>query len=216
MVIGILGGTFDPIHYGHLRPAAEVLRALSLSEVRFVPAARPPHRPAPVAEWVHRLHMLQLATAPERGFRVDEREAQIPGPSYTVRTLESMRAEFGQARLCLLMGSDAFRGLTSWFQWERLLDFAHIAVMERPGSPMRTLEASLPAWVHGRLCREPQALERTANGLILLQRVEPQNISASAIRADIAAGRSVREMLPPAVWDYIRSNQLYGYKHQGA
>jgi nicotinate-nucleotide adenylyltransferase len=213
-VIGILGGTFDPIHYGHLRPAAQVLQALDLEEIRFVPTARPPHRKPPVASYEHRSRMVELAIASLDRFRVDDRESRIPGPSYTVHTLASLRAELGKQPLCLLIGSDAFLELESWYQWRRLLQLAHIVVMERPGSPMATA-AQLPAWASERVCREKGELARSPSGKLLLQHVDPQDISASRIRAMIANGQSIAGLLPDAVWHYIRRNRLYHYKDQG-
>lgn len=215
-MIGLLGGTFDPIHYGHLRPAAEVRHALGFAELRLVPTARPPHRQPPVASFEHRLRMVGLAIAQSPGFVVDDREHRMPGPSYTVRTLESLRAELGAVPLCLLMGTDAFRGLTTWYQWERLFELAHIVVMERPGSPLSVLASGLPPWAQPRLCRERERLARAAGGLIVLQPVQPQEVSASAIRAMIAAGRTPQGLLPDAVWNYIQVNRLYGYRSQGA
>lgn len=216
LMIGILGGTFDPIHYGHLRPAAEVTQALALAELRIVPAARPPHRRPPVAAFNDRLRMAELAAASEPGFVVDDREGRFPGPSYTVPTLESLRAELGAGPLCLLMGTDAFRGLESWFEWRRLFELAHIVVMERPGAPMAALESRLPPWARPRLCRERGQLARAPAGCIMLERVRPQDISASAIRAMIAAGESPQGLLPEAVWNYIQANRLYGYRSEKA
>ncbi|MFQ5934799.1 MAG: nicotinate-nucleotide adenylyltransferase [Acidiferrobacterales bacterium] len=216
VVIGILGGTFDPIHYGHLRPTAQVQRALDLEQVRFVPAARPPHRRPPAAAWKHRLQMVQLAVAQKPRFDVDDREAHMKGPSYTVSTLSSMREEFGSISLCLLMGSDAFRGLESWHQWRRLFELAHIVVMARPGSPLAQLELQLPQWARNRFCRDKRELSRTKSGRVIFQQVDPQEISASSLRTKIKSGESVQGLLPDAVWDYIRNNHLYGYGNQGA
>ncbi len=216
LVIGILGGTFDPIHYGHLRPAAEVMRALAFSELRIIPAANPPHRQAPIAPFDDRLRMAELAAANEPGFVVDDREGRFRGPSYTVHTLESLRAEPGMQSLCLLMGTDTFRGLESWFEWKRLFELAHIVVMERPGVPMPALEASLPPWARPRLSRERGELALVPAGRIVLERVHPQDISASAIRAMIAAGRSPQGLLPEGVWHYVKQRGLYGYRGQRA
>ena len=209
IVIGILGGTFDPIHYGHLRPAAQVLIALDLEEVRFIPAARPPHRQAPAVSFEHRLHMVELAMAENRRFRVDGREMRMPGPSYTVQTLESLRREYGSKPICLLMGSDAFSELESWYQWERLLELSHIVVMERPQS---SVGMRLPVWAEHRLCLDGRELSSRPNGRVLLQDVEPQDISASRIRALIARGQPVAGLLPDTVYSYIQKNRLYGCK----
>lgn len=212
-MIGILGGTFDPIHYGHLRPATQVLVALDLEEVRFIPAARPPHRRMPAATFEHRLRMVELAVAENPRFRVDEREMSMPGPSYTVHTLESLRGEYGSRPICLLMGSDAFRELESWYQWKRLFELSHIVVMERPDSPTG---AQLPGWAEHRLCRDKIELSNSPGGRIWIQHVDPQNISASHIRALIARGQSVAGLVPGVVGDYIRNNHLYGHNSPSA
>lgn len=213
-MIGILGGTFDPIHYGHLRPAVQVLLALDLEEIRFVPTARPPHREPPAASYEHRLRMVELAIASHDRFRVDDRESRMPGPSYTVHTLESLRAELGEQPLCLLIGSDAFLGIESWYQWRRLLQLANIVVMERPRSPMAAA-APLPVWAREHICRHKDEFAHSPSGMLLLQHVDPQDISASRIRAMITNGQSIAGLLPDAVWDYIRRNRLYHYKDQG-
>lgn len=207
--IGVLGGTFDPIHYGHLRPADEARKALGLSEVRVIPAARPPHRRAPVASAEQRLRMVELAVATMPGFVVDDREYRRGGPSYTVLTLESLRAEFGSRPLCLLMGMDAFAGIESWHQWARLPALAHLVVMHRPGSPLPARAADLPEWARARVARSPRALAAQPAGSILFQPVTPQDISGTRIRAAIAAGEDVRAWLPPAVWQYIDTHNLY-------
>lgn len=211
-MIGILGGTFDPIHYGHLRPADQVLLVLGLDEVRLVPAAIPPHRIAPVAACKHRLRMVELAVAEWPGLHVDDRETRMNGPSYTVRTLESMRVEFGGRQLCLLMGADAFYGLESWYRWEQLLELAHIIVMQRPGWPLPGPAAKLPVWARARVGRDKGQLLDKSTGLIMFHQVDPQDISGSRIRSMIAKGRSVHRLMPNPVWEYIRANQLYGYK----
>ncbi len=209
-MIGIFGGTFDPIHYGHLRPVAEVARALALAEVRFIPAGTPPHRARPFADAPHRLRMVELALQGQPTFRVDDCELQRGGPSYTVDTLSSLRAELGTTRLCLIIGMDAFLGLPTWHDWQRLFTQAHIAVMHRPGSNM----GRLPEWAAGRVCDDPARLRETEAGLVWLQAVTPQDISASAIRARRARGLSIAGLVPPAVADYIDDHQLYTHEQQ--
>jgi nicotinate-nucleotide adenylyltransferase len=207
-MIGILGGTFDPIHYGHLRPAQEALRALPLTEIRLVPAGQPPHRRAPVASAAHRLRMAELAVADLPGFVVDDREIRRRGPSYTVLTLEALRAELGEQPLCLLLGMDAFAGLETWHQWERLPLLAHLVVLTRPGWKFPS-QAELHRWARDRLAPVAAELARAPAGRIYFQAVTPQEISASGIREAIAHGRPVAGLLPPAVLDYIRQNRLY-------
>jgi nicotinate-nucleotide adenylyltransferase len=212
--VGLFGGTFDPVHFGHLRPALECLEALGLSELRLIPAAVPPHRAAPVAKPEQRLAMLRLAVADQPGFVVDARELQRPGPSYTVDTLRELRAELGDARpLCLLLGTDAFLGLPGWHEWQALPELAHLVVMLRPGFQANGLLErggdAIRALLKTRGVDTPAALQARPAGTVWLQPVTSLDISATAIRANIAAGGSVRYLLPDAVWRYIEENGLY-------
>ena len=206
--LGILGGTFDPIHYGHLRPAREILRALDLAEIRFIPAACPPHRRPPLATAEQRLSMVKLAVADTPGFSVDDRELKRGGLSYTVPTLESLRAEVADRPLCILMGADAFEGIETWRQWQRLPELAHMVVMARPGWAVPSAEA-LPAWARGRLGNDPRELTLTPGGKIYFQTVTPQDISATQIRAAIARDEPIEKLLPSTVADYIRRARIY-------
>ena len=131
--IGIFGGTFDPIHYGHLRTAFELLQALRLGELRFMPAGNPPHREQPMASAEQRVAMVRAATAGQPGFTVDDRETRREGPSYSVDTLAGLRAEHPTRPLCLIVGMDAFLGLPKWHQWQDILKLAHLVVAHRPG-----------------------------------------------------------------------------------
>jgi len=205
-VIGILGGTFDPPHYGHLRPARELVSALGLSELRFIVAANPPHRAPPVASPADRLAMLQLAIAGEPVFVADDREIRRGGPSYTILTLESLRGELAGQPLCLIMGMDAFLGLDGWHRWQELWVHAHIVAMPRPGWPV---EHGLPAWAASRLCRNAHELTQSLAGRLWIQPVTPQDISSTRIRAELARGASVADWLPPAVLQYINDNRIY-------
>ena len=130
--MGIFGGTFDPIHYGHLRTAFEMLQALRFGEVRFMPCGNPPHRDAPKADAALRLRMVHVATAAQEGFVVDDRELQRDGPSYSVDTLKALRKEYPQRPLALIIGMDAFLGLPKWYHWQEILELAHIVVAHRP------------------------------------------------------------------------------------
>ena len=206
--LGILGGSFDPIHYGHLRPAQAVRDRLALEPMLIIPAPHPPHRRLPVAEAHHRLRMAELACEEFAGFQVDDREYRRGGPSFTVLTLESLRSEFGRRPICLLLGMDAFEGLETWHEWTRLPQLAHLVVMTRPGWEFPG-EAQLPAWARGRVVHEARALSQSSAGNILFQPVPPEDISATALRAAIARGESVRGRVPDAVWEYIGANHLY-------
>ena len=131
--IGVFGGTFDPIHYGHLRTAFEMLQALRFDEVRFMPCGSPPHRGAPIADAELRLQMVKVATEGQHGFVVDDRELLRDGPSYSVDTLTALRGEFPLRPIALIIGMDAFLGLPKWYQWREILQLAHIVVAHRPG-----------------------------------------------------------------------------------
>jgi len=206
-MMGILGGTFDPIHYGHLRPAQETMRALGLAELRLIPSHQPPHRAAPVAAPAERLQMVRLACAEFSGFTVDDRELRRPGPSYAADTLDSLRTEIGDRPLCYLMGADAFRYFESWHEWERIPDLAHLVVMQRPGTTLPS--SSLPEWARLRLTEQRSDLERAPAGRLWIQSVTPQEISATQVRAAVARHESVQSCLPAAVWEFIRDQHVY-------
>lgn len=207
--VGVLGGTFDPIHLGHLRPALEVLEQLQLAEIRLVPCHIPPHRRRPQASAADRVRMLELAVDGQAGFTVDRRELERAGPSYSVDTLSSLRAELGPERpLCLIMGMDAFAGLPSWHRWERLIELAHIVVTHRPGSPA-SQDIDLGEWLAQVRTEDPKALHSTPSGHVWFCPVTQLDISATDIRRRIAAGRSPRYLTPEAVWAYIRDQGLY-------
>ena len=214
-VLAILGGTFDPIHYGHLRLAADVRRALGLDEVRLIPAGRPPHRAAPAASAEHRLAMTQLGCVEFPGLAVDGREIHREGPSYTVLTLESLHDEAPRRPLALIVGGDAFAGLDQWWRWVQLFTLAHLLVIERPGKPLepQALPTALKTQWERRLTTDSRRLDRSLAGAILRVPVTPQPISASAIRAALARGaagrESIRGLLPAGVLEYIDRNQLY-------
>jgi nicotinate-nucleotide adenylyltransferase len=206
--IGVLGGTFDPVHFGHLRSALELLEQLSLAKIRFIPCRQPPHRDAPIASPKQRLTLLQLALVGEARFILDERELARPGPSYMVDTLASLRAEQGDTPLCLILGSDAFGGLTRWHRWVELIELAHLLIMKRPGEPLPQ-EGRLGELLETRRIRHPAQLRQQVAGFILPVKVTQLAISATQIRALIKAGQSPRYLLPDAVWDYIQERRLY-------
>jgi len=208
--IGILGGTFDPIHYGHLRPALELLNALELAEVRFLPCRIPAHRGAPLVTADQRLALVRLATAGQPGFVADDRELRRDGPSYMFDTLISLREDFGDTPLCLIVGTDAFRELHTWHRWRDLTRLAHIVVMQRPGA-LKPFEPVLEEFVTPRVIYDAFALRQKPAGGILFQPVTQLNISATQIRTLLARGQSPRYLLPDAVLDYIHQRALYRF-----
>ncbi|MGH8091260.1 MAG: nicotinate-nucleotide adenylyltransferase [Rudaea sp.] len=193
--IVILGGTFDPVHIGHLRVALEASEMLG-APVRLMPAHVPPHRPAPVASAAQRVAMLRAALAGQDHLQLDTRELDRSEPSYTVDTLRQMRTEFGASRpLILLLGADAFAGLPTWHDWRELFNLAHVAVMTRPGHDAR-LPTDLEAEVVARRARLAADLRATPSGKVLDLPVTPLEVSASAVRALLAAGRDPRWLVP--------------------
>ncbi|MGH8478511.1 MAG: nicotinate-nucleotide adenylyltransferase [Gammaproteobacteria bacterium] len=206
--LGILGGTFDPIHHGHLRLAIEMAEALDLAEVRLVPLYLPPHREPPAAPAALRLCMLNAAVADAPFLTVDDRELRRARVSYTVETLAELRGEFAGRPLCLILGMDAFSGLEGWHRWREIIGLAHVAVAQRPGSGL-ALSGPLQDVLDRHRLNDPSDLHRREAGCLLLRDVPALDISASAIRARIAAGRSPRHLLPDAVLDLIERNSLY-------
>lgn len=213
--IGILGGTFDPIHYGHLRAAAEVRDALRLDEVRLIPANVPPHRAPPVASPEARLAMTTLGCAEFPGLIADDREIRRAGPSYTVQTLQEMHDEHPGRPLAMIIGSDAFAEIASWKRWEQLFTLAHFIIVDRPDRPLvpEALEPAVRIQCERRLTTDPMRLSRQLAGAVIRQPVTPQPISATALRAALAGGSDARMriggLLPAAVLAYIERNQLY-------
>ena len=208
--IGILGGTFDPIHYGHLRPAEEVRQTLMLSELRLIPAGLPPHRERPATPAAVRLDLVRRAVADDPNVTVDERELRRSGPSYTFDTLTEIRAEAPDAALCLIVGRDSFYSLPAWYRWRELADLAHIVVTERPGAARQVPEV-LARWAEGRRVATPEALRAAPAGGLLMVPVTPLDISATGIRRALANGRSIRGLMPEAARQRVATDGLYGY-----
>jgi nicotinate-nucleotide adenylyltransferase len=212
--IGLLGGTFDPIHFGHLRMAEELAEALDIGQVRFIPAGSPPHRGRPRAESRHRLEMARWAVAGNPRFILDSREIAKDSPSYSVETLAELRAELPAGTpLVLFMGSDAFLGLTTWHEWRKLFDLAHIAVAHRPGFSPSLWEDALPDALRKqltkRLADQPGELAEAPAGRVFLHAITQLDISASQIRDRCLRGKSLRYLLPDTLIDYIQENRLY-------
>ncbi len=212
--IGVIGGTFDPVHYGHLRLAEELGETLKLGEVRFIPSGTPPHRSAPQVAADHRLAMVRLAAAGNPRFAVDEREVRRAGPGYTFDTLAGLRAESGESRpLVLLLGADAFLEFATWHRWHEIFGLAHIAVAHRPGYPVERWIERMPQPLareySARLMQQPLATHLQPAGGILVVPFTALDISATAIRDLLRAGASPRYLLPASVLDYIQLHKLY-------
>ena len=199
-MIGILGGTFDPVHFGHLRPALEVMEAVGLEQVRFVPNSVPPHRETPWLDVAKRLELLATAIDGQPGFVLDRRELDRAGHSYMVDTLASLREDFPAQALCLILGMDAFMGIKQWHQWQRLPGLCHVVATTRPGFDLdqdRVRESPFePA-------HSVSELSQVASGRFLLQSVTQLDISASRIRDLLAKGQSVRYLLPDEVYEKL-------------
>jgi len=206
--IGILGGTFDPIHYGHLRTAFELLQVLRLGEVRLVPAARPPHRATPVCSAEQRLAMLRAAAAEQPGFVVDDRELRREGPSYSVITLRELRAEAPARPLCLIVGMDAFLGLPQWHEWQALVDLAHVVVAHRPGWSVPA-DGPLGELLARRATDRVEDLHAAPAGRVHVRSVTQLEISSTALRELIVAGHDPRYLLPDSVRAIISGTRCY-------
>lgn len=212
--IGILGGTFDPVHFGHLRLAEELAGTLKLDEVRFVPSGTPPHRAAPAVDAQHRLEMVRLAIAGNARFAVDDREVRRAGPGYSFDTLSELRAEAGAMRpLALLVGADAFLEFATWHRWHELFDLAHVVVAHRPGYPVERWTERMPQPLAreyaARLMQQPLATHLSPAGGVVVVPFTALDISATAVRAMVRDGRSPRYLLPETVFQYIQIHRLY-------
>ena len=212
--IGILGGTFDPIHVGHLRLAEEVADACKLEVVHFIPAAVPPHRATPHVTAADRLEMARLAIAGNSRLLLDDRELARTGPSYTFDTLTELRREVGATRpVCLIVGADAFLDLATWHRWHELFTLAHVAVAHRPGFPVDSWGQRMPQPLareyEARRLMQPLATHWVPAGGIATIAITALDISATRIREGLRVGRSQRYLIPDSVLDYIQARCLY-------
>jgi nicotinate-nucleotide adenylyltransferase len=204
-MIGVLGGTFDPVHFGHLRTALEIAESCGMEQVRLIPGSIPPHRPQPLASARQRLEMVQLAIEGEAHFIADSRELDRVGESYTVETLQSLRNEVGDTiPLCFIMGMDAFLSFRSWHRWQDIMQLAHLVVMHRPG-----YEPDLSDWYGSTHVQAHCELQQLPAGRIAFQAVTQLDISATFIREASRNGHSLRYLLPEVVRDYIAAHGLY-------
>ena len=206
--VAVFGGTFNPIHFGHLRSARELVDTLPIEQLRFVPARQPPHREAPEVSAEDRAAMVELAIADEPRFLCDRRELQRAGPSYTVDTLASLRGELGDARpLAMVVGRDAVLGLRSWHRWPELLGLAHLIVIARPG--WETVDRDGIAELLAHRAMGASELGTRAAGGVLECALAPQDISSTAVRALLQSGQSAAGWVPASVIEYIEAHGLY-------
>jgi nicotinate-nucleotide adenylyltransferase len=206
--IGLFGGAFDPIHYGHLRTAFELWQSLKLTELRFMPTGNPPHRDPLMASAELRLQMVRSAVAGQPAFIVDDREIRRSGISYSVDTLTELRAEFPDRSLCLLLGMDAFLGLPNWHRWRELFDLAHVVVAHRPGWKAPTM-GPLGEVMVDRGTGTVRDLHEQRAGRIYVHAVTQLEISSTELRQLIVAGRDPRYLVPDEVRNIIRETGCY-------
>ncbi|MDJ0907692.1 MAG: nicotinate-nucleotide adenylyltransferase [Woeseiaceae bacterium] len=207
--IGIFGGTFDPIHYGHLRTAFELIQAIDLEEVKFMPCADPPHRGETFAGPRERFEMVRVAIEGQRGFVADDRELRRDGPSWTIDTLLSLREELPDSSLALIVGMDAFLGLTKWHRWDEFLDVAHLLVAHRPGWRAPDI-GRLGELLNDRGTLRVEDLHESTHGRIHIHAVTQLEISSTEIRELVEAGRDPRFLMPDAVREVIAESGCYG------
>lgn len=207
--IGILGGTFDPVHFGHLRLALEVRQQLGLEQVRLVPLYQPPHRDAPIAGPKQRLRMLQLATQDTDGLVIDECELARAGTSYTIDTVKQLRGSYPGHSLCLIIGVDQFQKLGGWRDWASLTDYVHIIVVGRPGIETRFEQPEVMEYYNRRLVADTSAIMNNQSGAILKTTTPLLEISSTRIRNLVHAGNSIKYLLPDEVINYIEEQNLY-------
>ena len=208
LAIGLFGGTFDPVHYGHLRAALESKEALGLKDFRLLPAGTPALRSSTGATATDRLEMLRLAVADYPDFTVDDREVRRRGKSYMVDTLREIRKESGDVPVLLMIGQDAANELDRWHEWRSVFGLAHLVIMGRPDSEV-TWQGELKEMMETRLVDAVEPLMKQAAGLVLPLAVTQLAISSTGIREQLATGQSPRFLLPDKVIDYIGQNQLY-------
>ncbi len=206
--IGVFGGTFDPVHYGHLRTAFELWQLLRLAEVRFLPTGNPPHRDQPLAGAELRLRMVRAAVAGQPAFTVDDREIRRSGVSYSVDTLAELRAEYPRRSLCLLLGMDAFLGLPHWHRWRELLELAHIVVAHRPGWKAPTMGPLGEVMVDHGTGSIRELHERTA-GRIYVRAVTQLEISSTELRQLIVSGLDPHYLVPDEVRRILLDSECY-------
>lgn len=206
----LFGGTFDPIHYGHLRPVEALAEQVELEKVILLPNHVPPHRPQPEASPLQRLEMVKLAIQDNPLFTIDTRELEKNSPSYTIETLTQLRQEMGTTQpLAFIIGQDSLLSINTWYGWEQILNNCHLLVCARPGYATQFTDPIMQAWLSQHQTLDPAQLKQTANGFIFIGNTPLVNISATQIREKLSAGESCRDLIPEAVLQYIHQQRLY-------
>lgn len=206
--VGLLGGTFDPIHFGHLRMAIEIFQAFSLNEVKLIPCYRPVHRSQPVAPVKDRFNMVKLAVKTEPALTVSDVEIKQQSPSYTIKTITTLRQQLPTTPLCFILGIDAFLGFSSWQQWQDILRQCHLIVAHRP--QYRLPEQGMTADIVAEYSQTDfTAIHQVLGGYLFFYPITPLEISATDIRQQIVEGRNPRYLLPNSVLDYIQQRHIY-------
>lgn len=210
-LIALYGGTFDPIHYGHLKPVEALAKQVALQQVTIMPNNVPPHRPQPRADSQQRKAMVQLAIAGNPLFKLDDRELQRETPSYTVETLEQLRAEIGSEQpLAFIVGQDSLLSLQRWHRWETLLTLCHLLVCQRPGYSVSMETAEEQQWLDAHQTLSVEQLHTQPAGKIYLAQTPMYDISATAIRQRLEQHLPCDDLIPPTVEEFIRQHHLYG------
>lgn len=207
--IGILGGTFDPIHNAHLLLAREALQQLKLGQIRFIPVNIPPHRDKPIATPSHRKQMIELAIAEKAKFHLDCRELDCDKTSYSINTLKSLRQEFTEDSLSLIVGQDAFNKIDSWKDWQELLDYAHIIVANRPNESLSDISTELKDWIEKNKTNDKAEITSKTAGHVYFIEIPELDISSSMIRQNIKQQKPINDLLPITNQQYINENKLY-------
>lgn len=211
----LFGGTFDPIHYGHLRSTQAVARQINVDHITLLPNGIPAHRPQPAASAAQRLAMIKLAVAGLPLYQIDERELQRSCPSRTINTLTELRAERGRQPIAFIIGQDALVTLHQWHRWQELLTLCHLLVCKRPGYAEKRLVNRQQRWLNRHLTLDSSLLHRQPAGQVFITATPQLAVSATEIRQRCLQGKNVDQLVPPAVADYIRQNALYGLSPAG-
>lgn len=207
-LVGLLGGTFDPFHLGHLHLATELLAQLNLSEIQFIPCQYPPHRKTPQASALDRLTMIKLAIADQPKLRLNDIEMHLPQPSYTINTVKYLKSHSPMTTFCFILATDAFAQFNHWYQWQEILNYCHLIVVNRLGFSLPTVPWLTELLTHHEI-KNSDELTKYTTGKIFFQSIAASAINATEVRKVLASGHYPADMLPTTVLNYIKQHQLY-------